>query len=196
MNNKAQYELTITEKLEQLSVPDKIDAIWARIEATLDLDMPTDDGPKDPPAGSPAGPGFWFGAIFLIVLLSVIYFVNKRTDLPESSQNTSPETPAVIQAPGAKNDKPPPTAPGKPGSQNVPGIRIDSAFPPLGATNSELDPGAELPLPQADSAIVSPTIAAPVIPNPSQDTIPKKSRGVKGIKDGDYRIEPTKKDGP
>ena len=44
MNNKQAYEITITSKLEALPLPDMEDAIWSRIEAQLDIDLPTDDG--------------------------------------------------------------------------------------------------------------------------------------------------------
>ena len=44
MRNKETYELTITSKLEALPLPNLEDAIWSRIEAQLDIDLPTDDG--------------------------------------------------------------------------------------------------------------------------------------------------------
>jgi hypothetical protein len=55
-------------------------------------------------------------------------------------------------------------------------------------------PPVQTPLPGPDSARQS---AAPVLvsaPPPRTDTVPKKKgRGVSGLTDADYRIEPTKK---
>jgi hypothetical protein len=193
MNNKLKYELTITEKLEQLSVPDAVDAIWARIEATLDLDMPTDEGPNEPPAGSPSGPGFWFGAVFLVALLSVVYFVNNKDVSQESGINISPVTPAVIQAPEGNIDKPPPLQAGERIMSTGSGTPADTALTLPVENDPVVDAGTDLPLPRTDSAHTRPPIEAPLIPVQIPDTVPKKSRGVKGIKDGDYRIEPTNK---
>jgi hypothetical protein len=195
MNIKAPYELTITEKLEQLSVPDAVDAIWARIEATLDLEMPTDEGPGDPPPGSPAGPGFWVGTIFLAALVAVIYFVNNRRTPSEDESKLLRETPALIQSPGNNREQPPPPqSVGRSSRANTPRIADSVTSTPVEA-NPPAEPGIDVLLPAVDSQSATPTIPAPVINKNIQDTVPKKSRGVKGIKDADYRIEPAKKEG-
>src|SRR5688572_17584023 len=108
MNQKAAYEMTITEKLEQLTVPDKVDAIWARIETQLDIDMPTDEGASDPSLNPSSGNGLWNLAIivFIAALIAIIYFTNKKTN---TNNNTySPDTKTIITSPGHTNDKPPP----------------------------------------------------------------------------------------
>lgn len=194
MNIKTPYELTITEKLEHLSVPDAVDAIWARIEFTLDIEMPTDEGPGEPPAGSPAGPGFWFGAIFLTALVAVIYFVNNRT-VSQDNDNLLPETPSVIQSPGGNNENPSPPQSVERSRGGNSKLLVDSAVSIPVQADTASAPGIDVLLPDVDSAGATPAVPAPVINKSIQDTVPKKSRGVKGIKDADYRIEPAKKEG-
>src|SRR5215203_5122305 len=112
MHQKAGYEITITEKLEQLSVPDMVDAIWARIETQLDIDMPPDEGPSEPPA-TPRSGG-WIGTIFIAAIVAIIYFTNVKNNNDNNNLPVIPATPAIISAPGSENDKPPPSR------QNIP----------------------------------------------------------------------------
>ena len=48
MRKKETYEVTLTSKLEALPLPNLEHMIWSRIEAELDIDMPTDDGGEIP----------------------------------------------------------------------------------------------------------------------------------------------------
>ena len=58
MNERKAYEQTIKGKLEAIPLPDMEDAIWARIETQLDIDMPTDDGGGNAPSpNNPSGFG-------------------------------------------------------------------------------------------------------------------------------------------
>ena len=80
MNQLKAYEITIKGKLEAIPLPDMEDAIWARIEAQLDTDMPTDDG-SNGPFDSPSGP--WIlGSSILAFLLTLItlYYTQKNPD--------------------------------------------------------------------------------------------------------------------
>ncbi len=124
MNQKAAYEITIAEKLEQLSVPDMVDAIWARIETQLDLDMPTDDGPANPPDNPPSGSGLWNRAglvLFIAALVSILYFTNKKTNTTNNDIDGSSNTNRIITTPGNTNDKPPPDKIRVPQQQSLPG---------------------------------------------------------------------------
>ena len=115
MNQKATYELTITEKLEQLTAPDMVDAIWARIELQLDIDLPTDDGPTNPPAPPTSGPRTWINRGFIIAAVAIvlIYLFNNRKQTISSNDQptitapvTTPnnnESPVRNNSPGANN---------------------------------------------------------------------------------------------
>ena len=188
--------MTITEKLELLTVPDMVDAIWARIETQLDIDMPPDDGPVNPPANPPAGTGSWSRVvitIFVAALVATIYFTNRKTNTNNNNQLITPANTTTISSPDNTKDKPPPAG--------------SSVIPP----KQQVTPDKNAPLPSApgrdslitsgdggDIAIPDSVVANPVlIPAPvisSVDTSKKKSRGVQGIQDADYRITPVKRD--
>ena len=88
MNQKTAYEQIITGKLHALPVPDMADAIWARIETQLDLDMPQTDPPPTNPPGTPSG-GIILGGIsivFVIALITYLFFKKETNNQPTSSQ--------------------------------------------------------------------------------------------------------------
>ena len=193
MDQKAAYEITIAEKLEQLSVPDMVDAIWARIETQLDIDMPPDDGPapdSNPPAGG-SFRGFAGLAVFIAALLGIIYFTTKKKPT-NNTGNTIDNSPTIITSPGTDIDKPPPL-PGSqtPRSSNLPGqnalpvpqVEADSS------SNTVIDQPVTVPANRIDSIAVAP----PIVITPIEST-KKKGSGVKGITDNDYRIVPERKD--
>lgn len=197
MNERATYELTIAEKLEQLKAPQLVDSIWARIEAQLDLDMPTDDGPSNPPAPPTAGPGKWIGGSLLgLILLFFLYqFINDK-------QQTAPANQPLIESPASNSTteqtaQPPPNTTPVPAQQPVKNKVINNGVinkPDSSSSNTLQQP---LVLPAQDNAAGNENVLpqAPQInlpPNPAPDTTTKKSRGVKGINNDDYRIVPKK----
>lgn len=195
MDQKAVYEITVTEKLEQLTVPDLADTIWARIETQLDIDMPTDDGPSEPPTKPSWGNGFGLGLVFIAALISIIYFVNVKPNAAKNDSTVSPETPTIISAPANENDKRPP-------SPNIiipssPIIRQNDSvnLPPDNAVTTVIDSAVGTGQTITDSVKGEPVVLTPTIVNPTAvDTKAKKNRGVKGIQDADYRVVPAKKD--
>ncbi len=196
MNERATYELTIAEKLEQLKAPQLVDSIWARIEAQLDLDMPTDDGPSNPPAPPTAGPGKWIGAgiLGLILLFFAYQFINNK-------QQPAPAKQPVIETPASNSTteqtaQPPPNNTAVPVQQPVrnKAANGDVINKPDSSNNILPQP---LVLPAQDNVAGNDEVlpAAPlnnVPPVAAPDTIPKKTRGVKGINNDDYRIVPKK----
>ncbi len=240
MNQLKAYEITIKGKLEAIPLPDMEDAIWARIEAQLDTDMPTDDG-NNGPFDSPSGP--WIlGSSILAFLLTLItlYYTQKNPDNssagPENQNNTlqnsatrddsgPPGNNAEIQnvspanstgdlplnetsggqqnvQPGANGQQS--FVPGtnvqetqsqENGLQNLPGSNIQQN--PLPGSNVLPDnlsrdqaviqspPAVDLPKDQTQIGTVKPPLKDSVLPG-------KKSRGVKGVTDSDYRIVPKK----
>lgn len=195
MDQKAAYELTITEKLELLTVPDMVDAIWARIETQLDIDMPPDDGPMNPPATPPSGTGSWNGVIvtiFIAALVAIIYYTNKKTNTTNNNQAISPDKTTIISSPDNASEKPPPPRTVLPLPRQTPSDTIATlpTLPDKDSVNTVGD-GGGITIP--DSVVSKPSLTtAPDIPQ--VDTSKKKGRGVKGISDTDYRITPVKKD--
>lgn len=199
MNQKATYELTITEKLVQLTAPDMVDAIWARIELQLDIDLPTDDGPTNPPAAPTSGPRKWINRGFMIAAVAIvlIYLFNNRKQTITS--NDQPNITAPVTTPN-NNDNP--VRNNSPGTNNAQTPQNNSSAPTTPTTVLPVDSNATAPvtglLPlQADSTAVQ-TNAPPVFNPPlvtQQKNTPdstKKGRGVKGITDSDYKIVPKK----
>lgn len=206
MNQLTTYEQLIADKLQELSAPAKIDAIWARIEQQLDVEMPTDEsGSTD--AGASSNPGFFFpGNKFLYIFLAAvagIYFLTR----PYAVQNEVSET--LQQQPYELND-----------SLNTVSDAIKNSDSEVIFTDKANRVGtdkillndsstvvSEEPMPNAvitkesDPIVQSPaSVSIPVnetkkLPMPIlTDTSAKKGRGVKGINMNDYKIAPVKKD--
>ena len=196
MNERQSYEHIISGKLQALPVPDMADAIWARIETQLDIDMPTDDGPGgggDAPH-FPTG-GFFVGGISVIVV-AVLYFLfmqtNKSstptTDLPQQNTTVTPQ-------PIASPDKGPPDAISKSNNTTTGTYTAPAnALPQAQATDSSFITNIPVAL-RPDSTAIAPVLpqVTAAVP-PKKDTLlpAKKSRGVTGLTDNDYRIVPKK----
>ncbi len=240
MNQLKAYEITIKGKLEAIPLPDMEDAIWARIEAQLDTDMPTDDG-NNGPFDSPSGP--WIlGSSILAFLLTLItlYYTQKDPDNssagtenqnntfqnsvqtdgagpPGSNIEIQPVSPAnstgdlpVNKASSSQQDLQPglngqqsfvpgsnvqESATQENGLQNLPGSNIQqnpvpglNVLPDILSSDQTViqsTPAVDLPKDQTQNGAVKPPLKDSVLPG-------KKSRGVKGVTDSDYRIVPKK----
>lgn len=204
MNQLTTSEQLIAAKLQELSAPAKIDAIWARIEQQLDVEMPIDEsGATD--TGASSNPGLYFpGSKFLYLFLAAvagIYFLTR----PYAIQNERSETDAqpsyqTIDSLDTVTDP-----------RNVPDQKnrvTDKADMPVTkqiitedsmSVTSEQVPLQILtkeaePIHQLSAPIVNSEIKKPLVTMPSTDSTPKKGRGVKGINISDYKIAPVKKD--
>jgi hypothetical protein len=196
MNQKTTYELTITGKLQQLPLPDREDAIWARIKTQLDRDMPTDDDGGNTPDAPSGGGWFWGAGIFLVVAALITAFL--LTNKPTPNVQPAPLKTIQTNTPSAtveKNSEPPPqTLPfNSSSSPPVPTIgrsplATDPITAPLtGAVSAQ--PTVSLPMP--DSVRQTTFMAPPPVALDTTAT-KKKARGVTGITDNDYRIVPQK----
>lgn len=207
MNQPATYEQLIAAKLQELSAPAKIDAIWARIEQQLDVEMPTDE-PGSSNTGGSSNPGFYFpGSKLLYVFLAAaagIYFLAR----PYAIQNQASET--------NSNNHFKLTDTGKTikNTGQLPGREIiftDKADMPDSKKKDQSDaiiPAAadeaqpEITVQEPESMMMQPAVSLPITtdikkqvpPVITTDSIPKKGRGVKGITTNDYKIAPVKKD--
>jgi len=195
MNQKATYEITITEKLRQLQVPDMRDAIWNRIEQQLDLDMPEDDEPNTPDSPNSGGwrkTGWKVGPFAVIVAIITIFFINKNNrsnqniksdNTPAKTETVSPQTNDPTSPSSAKNNSPTGTNQPVNNDGHTPVNGSDSMFNQPIIFNQPPDSTTKLPL------FNPPLVQQSAQPPPKQDSIPKKkSRGVPGIKDQDYHI--------
>jgi hypothetical protein len=193
MHSKEAYEQTITSKLEALPVPDMADAIWARIEAQLDLDMPTDDGggnsPSSPPGGGLIGRAGIFLFVAALVLTFFLYTSRKNRDLvPETTiMNNRLDTIPII------NISPPSTELGE--EDDEPRNTKETPDATVVPLDSSQNLGA-IPLLQFKMDSIQQSTA--VVPPPVSlidDSIPPKrktGRGVQGLSGEDYRITPKK----
>lgn len=195
MNDKTTYEITITEKLQQLPLPPLEDAIWARVKAQLDLDLPTDDGGDGGP-DAPAGSGWTWGAgVFLFVAAIVAVFFLRKNEKQQPIPIIPVQNTSTISAPTQQ-----------PTTDSMQTLETISTLP--AQTIAPGDPPVSISLrPPADSAAVAPL---PVLPSAdstqrttlvlppsilSDTTKPKpKTKGVGGLTDDNYRIVPAGRD--
>ncbi|MBW0177796.1 hypothetical protein [Sediminibacterium sp.] len=205
MNHLTTYEQLVAEKLQQLPVPDMADAIWARIEEQLDVDMP-EDKPGNTHTGGSSLPGFQFPGniifyIFLATLVSVIFYLNRPKQLTETSKTPSANT-IIIPATDDHSEKKY-SSPGK----QAEAIYTDKADLPVDPVKEDMLTEKEQSfitnqaVEVKENEMVKKEEAPPLIETiqkktttPIQDSIQKKSRGVKGITSNDYRIAPVRKD--
>jgi hypothetical protein len=107
MNERLKYEQLIGGKLQGLPVPDMADAIWSRIEAQLDIDLPTDDGGGGSPLTPPSGPTIigWGLSVFIIAVVTAFFLFKNK---PEKNIN-SKQLPGIEQtvSPKTQNNSPP-----------------------------------------------------------------------------------------
>jgi hypothetical protein len=199
--NKLQpYELLIAEELEQAQVPDRADAIWTIIEKGLDLDLPTGNGPSQPP--SPPSPGAGWGKGFLllaggtvIVAMTVLLLSKDETN---PSQPRKPEVIIPLTTKPSDSNQEEISLPGssqQPARNGImrpgPGMLIDSSEAPVVIVP---------PMPVvADSTNNTLPLVVPTVRPDSVATVPSlpppsRQRGVKGIRDSDYKIVAGKKD--
>ena len=195
MNKKTTYELTITEKLEQLPLPDMEDAIWARVKAQLDLDFPSDDSNDGDAPDTPTG-GSWVGwgtGMFIIVAAIVsIFLLTKKPSRSSTPQPTETvETTAPVTSPTQENNNTPTTQHEESSATPLTSPGISPPLTDFNVVDSAKDlPLINLPLPDSGQRSVV------VLPPVTADTIApkKKTRGVTGITNDDYRIVPATKD--
>lgn len=206
MNQLTTYEQLIADKLQQLPVPDMTDAIWASIEQRLDVEMPED--PSGPSSGGKHSlPGFQFpGRImlycFLAALISVVFYLNRPVRAAsEDLSLSSPDSiaPSTMVVDEQKEPTPPERQP-EPIFKERADLPVDMFTENKVAEKEWLASekpiteitAKDIPAKQESSPIGETILPLKVIT--SQDSIPKKSRGVKGISSNDYRIVPVKKD--
>jgi hypothetical protein len=196
MNQKLTYEQTIAGKLEVLPVPEIEAAIWKRIEFQLDIDMPTEgdaDTAQPPPHFPKPGP-LKLGAISIIFLTALLLFYSIRKNKDHTTPaKISPPTEIPIILPKKQDGDPPPLEKKIQASPSlIPGT-TSSTIPVDSSANAQptvLPPDSNALIKDRGDVIIIP----PAATRNDSEHIPKKKKGVRGLTDEDYRIEPKKKD--
>ncbi len=194
MNKRPTYEQLISEKLENITIPDMADAIWARIESQLDIDMPTNDGSNPPTPENPSGGSLFTGGIVGIVLLAIVtIFLLTKNHKKENTAQPTLSLPS-IETKTTQNNKPPDKIIEKQKEeQALPNPTINTNLDPVIQKRDSIN-AKEPILTMASDSINTNELPVTVLPPPSiqkADTLPKrKPRGVQGINADDYRIVP------
>jgi hypothetical protein len=101
MNILPTYEQTIAELKDGIEIPDMADAIWGRVEAVLDVEMPANDTPATPGKPFFKNPAVWIIGAGVIAIIIALFLLsrNRRTepppqrDLPQQTEPTiKPDT--------------------------------------------------------------------------------------------------------
>lgn len=195
MEERLKYEQLIGEKLQSLPIPNMQDAIWARIKAELDIDLPTDDNDGGNSPQSPSGPRIigWALSVVIIALVTAFFLFKNKPKTQDAKDNST--TTERISSPAVQNNGPPlpnnntvertntPFSTG--GDNSVPVISNDSA--------TQQDFGIVDPV-RNDSVQTNFPPPLVTVPPPKADTMVqvKKGRGMP-INDSDYRIIPKNK---
>ena len=195
MDERLQYEQLIGGKLQSLPVPDMQDAIWARVKAQLDIDLPSDDTDDESLSQPPKGPGSigWGFSVVIIALVSTFLILKNKPRVKDETNNrirTEQVTSPAVQntgPPEGKNVRSKKTAaPVDSPTNGVPAIVKDS--PAIGDFSVVDNLSVDSAKTKTPNGLV---ITAPQ--KTDSATLLKKGRGMKGLNDSDYRIVPKTK---
>ncbi|SDE94688.1 hypothetical protein [Chitinophaga filiformis] len=189
MNTPTPYEKLIAEKLDQVPVPDMADSIWASIEMQLDVDANTPDNTSTPKKATKFKGKGWYGAAgAATIAVALWWFTNHKDPIPEKG-TPAPPPPTIevpITIPDSTSEKPverKPIVPVPREKNTAPVIDIPPVVPEFDSTTWQVLPPAK-----PDSQVERYRRAFPPAVD-SVNTRPiKKSRGVKGITEDDYRL--------
>jgi hypothetical protein len=195
MDERLQYEQLIGSKLQGLPIPDMQDAIWARVKAQLDIDLPTSDPDEGSLPQPPKGPGSigWGLSVVIIALVSTFLILKNKPRVKDDTNN--PATTEQTNSPAVQNTGPPDskqsttrkTAPSADSnSASAPAFVIDSA------TKGDVTAIDNLSMDSAKSKTENNLQITPAEMRDSTAPL-KKGKGMKGLNDSDYRIVPKTK---
>jgi hypothetical protein len=211
VNKLTSYEQLISEKIQQVPVPDMSSGIWSQIEQALDGNGPggsnDEHTPENPGGGAYPGSAHYFyiaGCFIIGVIVFLIVATQRRhTPIPNQrevippKQEITPSSSDKIYVDSTKNGNDKIIVAGNPVLKNN-----DSAktvlFPFIRST---IDSVTSLPVLTHDRDSMGLSRQGLTI-QPRPDSLPgqapfipiKKPRGVTGISDSDYKIKGVKKD--
>jgi hypothetical protein len=202
VNQRTSYEILISEKAAQCTLPDMADNIWSAIDAGLQA-APGNTNNNDPGqlnTTSHAGKWLGWGKLSLFIsggLVAIIIMVVVL--LHNSSKNNNRNYPVQPEHQSS------PVKPAK-DSLNLDSVETKKTKPALSPTRKNtIVAGPDSTGTKKDSLINTPIINSPVVdpvitsPQKQPDSsttspLIKKPRGVRGISPDDYKIIPFKKD--
>jgi hypothetical protein len=207
VNNTTPYEVLIAQKAEQLAVPDMADGIWANIEQQLDGDISPDEGndpsgDATPPKGSARlGKGFYLAATITVAVTSFFILTHKE----KPTQQSVPEQKIIqpVQTNTSTQDSNQQTTPAPVDKTIQPvlpkAVQQDSIhtinIPDLALLNTDSLTGIIPPSVIPDTMAAKKDDPPPAIDSTTTNPPPaKKTKGVKGITDDDYKIIGVKDD--
>ena len=197
MNQKTTYEILIGEQLQHLPVPDMADAIWSRIEAQLDIEMPGDSGDTNSPGNG--GGSFPIGNLLLVFVaaLVTVYFVIRPNQKDADIEFIPTDSEQQIATPEKNDEGGPPVNNALQPARSLPLQNDLTSNPLIPADSAGILNFFPILLQPNDSSQQNGIVITPQLQQPPVDTSkpqPKKSKGVTGITNDDYRIVPAKKD--
>ena len=191
MNKTTPYEQLITAKLDEISVPDMADSIWASIEMQLDAVPSSPDNIQQPKKTIKFNGKGWYGIAGVAALSATLWWYTSHKEQPTEKTTPvitvpAPQAPIMDSSTSVPPPEKQPLPPVKPKKDTVQFIEV---APKIDSATHEI-----VPAPKADS----PLLKYQSIFIPPRDSVsmppPKKSRGVKGISDDDYKISAGNKD--
>jgi hypothetical protein len=206
------YEQLLADKVQQVPVPDMADSIWAAIEQELDKGTPGDDGGNQPSSpkgggGSPL-PGL-YAYITGGIVIGAILLTYVLTNTKKETTTNEPSPTIIIPQESIQRDIDKDSTAALPVKNNPASVFYNDVRKP--DSNTVLSPFQQTsPLfdsllnqqagrIQNDSAGNKINSLVNTVTKPDSIAIdkgvpPKKSKGVKGITDDDYKIRTEKKD--
>lgn len=192
MNQLPTYEQTIAELKDGIEIPDMADAIWGRVAAALDVEMPVNDTPAAP-QGKPffKNPAVWVISAGILAIIIALFLLSRywRTapppprDLPQHTEPTiKPDTTTKQEFKPPDKLKPVPKKNTRTTYENqVVDTAAHSVF-----TNAKTD--SLLKTQPVNIAPPTINIPPPGMINPPIDIKPRKKYGVE-VSDSDYRFK-------
>jgi hypothetical protein len=194
MNLLPTYELLIAEKLEGIVIPDMADAIWCRIEAALDVEMPVNDPPATPGKSFYKDPAVWISAGVIAIIIALFLLFRSWNVAPPPERDLPQRIEPAIQPDSVINQdrKPPDRQKPVPGKNTRP-VRNDQVVDSA-ATGRQVKERTDTLLKTQPAVLAPPSIKVPPpgIINPPIELKPKKY-GV-DVSDSDYKFKTKPKD--
>jgi len=189
VNTTTPYEKLIAEKLDQVPVPDMADSIWASIEMQLDVDANTPDNTSTPKKATKFKGKGWYGFAGAATIAVSLWWFTSHTDHTPEKATPVPPSPAIeipVTIPDSVSNKPverKPIVPVFPKKDTVSIIDILPVVPEFDSTTRQVLPPAK-----PDSQVEKYRRAFPPVVDSVSTRPTKKSRGVTGITEDDYRL--------
>jgi hypothetical protein len=205
VNHLLPYEHAIAAKINQAPVPDFMDEVWAGIDLQLDAPMPSPGKPVkksnlSKEIGRARGLKIFIAALVVIAVIIIVKTRKAKQDIKKN--NTA--APAIDN----KNEIGSDSVTNFPLKKKENSEKIKKNDKPVNTITDSVSKPADIFFPSPiiyDSVVVAPPVILPKAndsalykPASSPVSVPtppgKKGKGVKGIKDTDYKIVPVKKD--